>query len=71
MTRINLGLSPDEMYELDLQMRIRRNARDSYQIGSLGLKGGVGKTAVTVSLGSALARVRGDRILAVDADPAR
>lgn len=69
MTRINLGLSPDEMYELDLQMRIRRNARDSYQIGILGLKGGVGKTAVTVSLGSALARVRGDRILAIDADP--
>ena len=27
------------------------------------------KTAVTVALGSALSRVRGDRILAVDADP--
>jgi len=69
LTRINLGLSPDEMYELDLQMRIRRNARDSYQIGILGLKGGVGKTALTVSLGSVLSRVRGDRILAIDADP--
>jgi MinD-like ATPase involved in chromosome partitioning or flagellar assembly len=33
------------------------------------LKGGVGKTAVTVALGSALAGVRGDRILAGDADP--
>jgi MinD-like ATPase involved in chromosome partitioning or flagellar assembly len=33
------------------------------------LKGGVGKTAVTVALGSALSKVRGDRILAVDADP--
>ncbi|MGX9788715.1 MinD/ParA family ATP-binding protein [Mycobacterium sp. MMS18-G62] len=69
MTRINLGLSPDEMYEMDLHTRIRRNARDSYQIGVFGLKGGVGKTAVTVALGSALAKVRGDRILAVDADP--
>jgi MinD-like ATPase involved in chromosome partitioning or flagellar assembly len=68
-TRINLGLSPDELYELDLYARIRRNARDSYQIGVLGLKGGVGKTAVTVVLGSMMARVRGDRILAVDADP--
>jgi len=68
-TRINLGLSPDEMYELDLYARIRRNARDSYQIGIFGLKGGVGKTAVTVSLGSMMAKVRGDRILAVDADP--
>lgn len=69
LTRINLGLSPDELYEMELHARIRRNARDSYQIGIFGLKGGVGKTAVTVSLGSALSRVRGDRILAVDADP--
>jgi MinD-like ATPase involved in chromosome partitioning or flagellar assembly len=69
LTRINLGLSPDELYEMDLHTRIRRNARDSYQIGVFGLKGGVGKTAVTVSLGSALSKVRGDRILAVDADP--
>ncbi|MGP4055884.1 ESX-1 associated ATP-binding protein EpsI N-terminal domain-containing protein [Mycobacterium sp. 4D054] len=69
MTRINLGLSPDEVYELDLHTRIRRNARDSYHIGVFGLKGGVGKTAVTVALGSALASIRGDRILAIDADP--
>lgn len=68
-TRINLGLSPDELYEMDLHHRIRRNARDSYQIGLFGLKGGVGKTALTVALGSALSRIRGDRILAVDADP--
>lgn len=69
MTRINLGLSPDEVYELELHSRIRRNARDSYQIGVFGLKGGVGKTAVTVALGSAMAKIRGDRILAIDADP--
>lgn len=69
LTRINLGLSPDELYEMDLHARIRRNARDSYQIGVFGLKGGVGKTAVTVALGSALAKVRGDRILAIDANP--
>ncbi|MGV9797659.1 ESX-1 associated ATP-binding protein EpsI N-terminal domain-containing protein [Mycobacterium sp. NPDC003449] len=69
MTRINMGLSPDETYELELHNRIRRNARDSYQIGVFGLKGGVGKTAVTVALGSAMAKIRGDRILAIDADP--
>lgn len=69
LTRINLGLSPDELYEMELHSRIRRNARDSYQIGVFGLKGGVGKTAITVALGSALSRVRGDRILAIDADP--
>jgi len=69
LSRINLGLSPDELYEMDLHARIRRNARDSYQIGVFGLKGGVGKTAVTVAIGSAMSRVRGDRILAIDADP--
>lgn len=69
LTRINLGLSPDELYEMELHTRIRRNARDSYQIGIFGLKGGVGKTAVTVALGSAMSKVRGDRILAIDADP--
>ncbi|MGD9622818.1 MAG: MinD/ParA family protein [Mycolicibacterium sp.] len=69
LARINLGLSPDELYEMTLHDRIRRNARDSYQIGIIGLKGGVGKTALTVALGSALSRIRGDRILAVDADP--
>jgi MinD-like ATPase involved in chromosome partitioning or flagellar assembly len=70
LTRINLGSSPDELYEMDLHSRIRRNARDSYQIGVLGLKGGVGKTAVTIALGSSLSKIRGDRILALDADPA-
>ncbi|WP_019969680.1 MinD/ParA family protein [Mycobacterium sp. 141] len=69
-TRVNLGLSRDERYELDLYARIRRNAREAYQIGVFGLKGGVGKTAITVALGSMLSKVRGDRILAIDADPA-
>lgn len=69
-TRLNLGLSRDELYELDLYARVRRTARESHQIAVFGLKGGVGKTAVTVALGSVLSAVRGDRILAIDADPA-
>src|SRR5689334_16272360 len=69
-TRLNLGLSRDELYELELYARVRRNASESYQIGVFGLKGGVGKTAVAVALGSTLSKVRGDRILAIDADPA-
>ncbi len=69
LTRINLGPSPDEKYELELQRRIRRPIRGSYEIGVLGLKGGAGRTAVTAALGSTFAHMRGDRILAVDADP--
>lgn len=69
LTRINLGLSPDEKYELDLHARVRRNPRGSYQIAVVGLKGGAGKTTLTAALGSTLAQVRADRILALDADP--
>lgn len=70
VTRINLGPSRDEIYEMVLRAKVRRNAVDSYQIGVVGLKGGVGRTAVTLALGSMLSRVRGDRVLAIDADPA-
>jgi MinD-like ATPase involved in chromosome partitioning or flagellar assembly len=63
-----VGLSRDEKYELDLVHRIRRSPRGSYQIAVLGLKGGAGKTTVTVTLGSTLAQVRRDRVLAFDAD---
>jgi MinD-like ATPase involved in chromosome partitioning or flagellar assembly len=68
VTRINLGLSRDEKYELELRTRIHRKIRGSYQVGVVGLKGGAGKTSVTAALGSAFAEVRGDRILAIDAD---
>ncbi|OBI59763.1 MinD/ParA family protein [Mycobacterium sp. E796] len=70
LTRINLGLSRDEKYELELRNRIRRTIRGSYAIGVVGLKGGAGKTTVTAALGSVFAEIRGDRILAVDADQA-
>lgn len=69
VTRINFGLSPDEKYEVDLRTRIGRKPRGSYQIAILGLKGGAGKTTTTVTLGTTLTHVRGDRILVLDADP--
>lgn len=69
LTGINLGMSAEELRELDLHARIRRHVDGAYQIGVFGLKGGVGKTAVTVTLGSTLSEIRGDRILAIDADP--
>ncbi|OBG65099.1 hypothetical protein A5704_12805 [Mycobacterium sp. E735] len=68
LTRINPGLSRDEKYERDLHRRIQRIPSGSRQIAVLSLKGGVGKTSLTVALGSTLAQVRGDRILAFDAD---
>ncbi|MEE6178184.1 MinD/ParA family ATP-binding protein [Mycobacterium sp. 050134] len=68
LTRINLGLSREEKQELSLCNDIRNTPRGSYQIGILGPKGGVGKTSLTVTLGSLFAQLRNDRILAFDAD---
>lgn len=38
-------------------------------IAVLSMKGGVGKTTTTVGLGAAIATMRGDRVIAVDANP--
>jgi MinD-like ATPase involved in chromosome partitioning or flagellar assembly len=42
-----------------------------HRVAVLSLKGGVGKTTTTVALGAMLASVRGDRVIAVDANPDR
>jgi len=42
-----------------------------HRVAVMSLKGGVGKTTTTVVLGATLADVRGDRVVAVDANPDR
>ncbi|MEU6788257.1 AAA family ATPase [Nonomuraea angiospora] len=42
-----------------------------HRVAVLSLKGGVGKTTTTVGLGATLAQIRGDRVIAVDANPDR
>ncbi len=42
-----------------------------YRVAVLSLKGGVGKTTTVMGLGSTLASLRGDRVIAVDANPDR
>jgi MinD-like ATPase involved in chromosome partitioning or flagellar assembly len=67
---INLGLSPDERRQADLETKIRSLLRGHYKIGVLG-KGGTGKTTVAASVGSIIASLRqDDRVVAVDADTA-
>ncbi|MEV2272768.1 MinD/ParA family ATP-binding protein [Nonomuraea africana] len=46
-------------------------ATGHHRVAVLSLKGGVGKTTTTVGLGATLAQVRGDRVIAVDANPDR
>jgi MinD-like ATPase involved in chromosome partitioning or flagellar assembly len=56
------------------ELVIRANtpvAGGHHRVAVLSLKGGVGKTTTTVGLGATLAALRGDRVIAVDANPDR
>jgi MinD-like ATPase involved in chromosome partitioning or flagellar assembly len=65
---VNLGPSPDELREAELEAKVKGVVRGHYKIGVLG-KGGVGKTTVSASVGSVFAELRqDDRVVAVDAD---
>jgi MinD-like ATPase involved in chromosome partitioning or flagellar assembly len=66
---INAGQSSDEVLVNQLVDRVRQPARGDYRIAVLSLKGGVGKTTTTIALGSTFASLRGDRVVAVDANP--
>lgn len=69
--RINPGVSQKERDRQELLEQIRRPIVGDFRIAVLSIKGGVGKTTTTLGLGSALATVRADRIIAVDANPDR
>jgi MinD-like ATPase involved in chromosome partitioning or flagellar assembly len=68
---INLGEGPRAARHNNLVASINRPLRGSYRIALLSLKGGVGKTTIAATLGSTFAAVRGDRVVAVDANPDR
>ena len=68
---INVGESPRAARHNDLVAQINRPLQGCYRIALVSLKGGVGKTTIAATLGSTLAAVRGDRVIAVDANPDR
>lgn len=67
--RINPGGSAKQVREQQLQAAIRAPLRGDYRIAVMSLKGGVGKTTTTVALGGIFAAERGDRVIAIDANP--
>jgi MinD-like ATPase involved in chromosome partitioning or flagellar assembly len=69
VTGINPGESEEENTRQRLVARVTQPVRGDYSIAVLSMKGGVGKTTTTVGLGSTFAAVRGDRVIAVDANP--
>jgi MinD-like ATPase involved in chromosome partitioning or flagellar assembly len=66
---VNLGESSADSRVRALIDRINQPVRGSFSIAVLSLKGGVGKTTITVGLGATFASLRGDRVIAVDANP--
>jgi MinD-like ATPase involved in chromosome partitioning or flagellar assembly len=64
--------SAEVLRRRDLVQRVRTPvAGGHHRVAVMSLKGGVGKTTTAVSLGSMLASLRGDRIIALDANPDR
>lgn len=68
---INLGESPKAIRHDTLVAQVQRPLRGCYRIALLSQKGGVGKTTITATLGATFATTRGDRVVAVDANPDR
>lgn len=67
----NPGLSARQREQASVMNLIAHPIDGAYRIAVLSIKGGVGKTTTTLGLGSVFARSRGDRIIAVDANPDR
>ena len=69
---LRFGESAAEMRRRDLINRARTPvAGGHHRVAVLSLKGGVGKTTTAVGLGATLATLRGDRVIAIDANPDR
>lgn len=69
--RLNLGPSPLDVHRAELAKRARTPVQGTHRVAVISLKGGVGKTTTTAALGSMFANLRGDRVIAVDANPDR
>ncbi|TFV61366.1 MinD/ParA family protein [Mycobacterium sp. PS03-16] len=70
-TLVNVGESPKATRRDALSARVAQPLTGCYRIAVLSLKGGVGKTTITATLGATFASIRGDRVVAVDANPDR
>jgi putative peptide zinc metalloprotease protein len=67
--RVAPGPGAEERRRAEIGQRVRTPIDGSRRIVVMSRKGGVGKTTVTVGLGATFAQSRGDRVVAVDANP--
>jgi putative peptide zinc metalloprotease protein len=66
---VNLGPGAQERREIDLLGLVRTPVRGCRRIVVLSRKGGAGKTTTALMLGHTFATHRGDRVVALDANP--
>jgi putative peptide zinc metalloprotease protein len=66
---INPGPSAAERNRAAVLERVTAPINGSRRVVVLSRKGGVGKTTITLALGSTFAMMRGDRVVALDANP--
>ena len=66
---VNLGDPERIVHQQQLIKQVRSPLRGDYRVAILSLKGGVGKTTTSVMLGGIFASLRGDRVIAIDANP--
>jgi putative peptide zinc metalloprotease protein len=66
---VNLGPGAAERHRAEMLARITAPISGSRRVVVMSRKGGVGKTTTALGLGSTYAKLRGDRVVAVDANP--
>jgi putative peptide zinc metalloprotease protein len=66
---LNPGPSSSELRRAEIERRLCAPIEGSRRVVVMSRKGGVGKTTMTLALGSTFATLRGDRVVAVDANP--
>ena len=66
---VNLGPGAKERRRMEFESRLRTPIAGTRRVVVMSRKGGVGKTTMTLALGSTFATLRGDRVIAVDANP--
>jgi MinD-like ATPase involved in chromosome partitioning or flagellar assembly len=67
--RLRLPPGRAELAQYELEARVTTPVEDCRRIAVIALKGGVGKTTTTACLGATFAQYRGDRVVALDANP--
>ena len=66
---INVGPGAAEQHRQAIESRLRTPIERTRRVVVMSRKGGVGKTTITLALGSTFSTLRGDRVIAVDANP--